>query len=151
MKTRTRRIPPARAFWDSSAIVPLCFEQSASSSLRRLLRASPRMTAWWGAPVEAHSALRRLLREGALGDDGFEQALRRLEVVRRSWSEVQPSEQLRDLAERALDRHDLRAADALQLAAALVACGERPARRAFVCLDVRLATAARLSGFTVLP
>jgi predicted nucleic acid-binding protein len=140
-----------RWFWDSSALVPLCFEQPDSSALRRLVRSSPRIAAWWGAPVEVRSALRRLLREGALDERGVAQALRRLDVLRRSWSEVQPGEELRGLAERALDRHDLRAADALQLAAGLVLCGERPARRTFVCLDARLAAAARALGFTVAP
>jgi hypothetical protein len=47
--------------------------------------------------------------------------------------------------------HDLRAADALQLAAALIACDEQPALLPFVTLDRRLADAARREGFRVLP
>ena len=47
--------------------------------------------------------------------------------------------------------HRLRAMDALQLAAALVACGNDPTTLPFVTLDRDLITAARAEGFTVLP
>lgn len=50
------------------------------------------------------------------------------------------------------DRHrGGRAADALQLAAALIACDEQPSLPPFVALDHRLADAARREGFRVLP
>jgi hypothetical protein len=45
----------------------------------------------------------------------------------------------------------LRAADALQLAAALVWCQGDPLQHGFVCLDQRLREAARREGFTALP
>jgi hypothetical protein len=45
--------------------------------------------------------------------------------------------------------HDLRAADALQLAAGVAAAEGRPATLAFVCLDERLAAAAEREGFGV--
>jgi hypothetical protein len=67
------------------------------------------------------------------------------------WVEVEPAAALRERAVRLLSSHNLRAADALQLAAALVWAEERPAGRVFVCLDARLREAARLDGFTVLP
>ena len=50
-------------------------------------------------------------------------------------------------AQRVLDLHALRAADAAQLAAALVASGERPRELPFVTLDRRLAEAAEREGF----
>ena len=43
----------------------------------------------------------------------------------------------------------LRAADALQLAAALVWAKQLPRKRLFVCFDGRLAEAAGKEGFTV--
>jgi hypothetical protein len=46
--------------------------------------------------------------------------------------------------------HDLRVADALQLAAALAAAEARPATLAVVCLDDRLGAAAEREGFPVL-
>jgi predicted nucleic acid-binding protein len=49
-----------------------------------------------------------------------------------------------------LELHELRAADALQLAAALVWCSERPKNRPFLCRDARLIAAARQECFDVL-
>jgi hypothetical protein len=45
---------------------------------------------------------------------------------------------------------NLRAADAVQLGAALVSCESRPRRRAFVTFDDALGRAARAEGFDVI-
>jgi len=57
----------------------------------------------------------------------------------------------RSVAERLLTVHPLRAADALQLAAALVWSEGSPDQRAFACLDDRFREAARKEGFTLQP
>jgi hypothetical protein len=57
---------------------------------------------------------------------------------------------VRRTAERLLRTHPLRAADALQLAAALIAADHDPTSLAIVCLDERLRVAARREGFIVL-
>jgi predicted nucleic acid-binding protein len=75
----------------------------------------------------------------------------RLGIIETSWLDVPPTDELRDVARRILFAHTLRAADALQLAAALVVAGDRPADLPFVCLDQRLCDAARKEGFAVLP
>jgi hypothetical protein len=62
-----------------------------------------------------------------------------------------PSERVRALAEELPDEYGVRSADALQLAAALVWCRERPKRRAFVCFEEKLARAAAEAGFVVRP
>jgi hypothetical protein len=60
-------------------------------------------------------------------------------------------ERLRDRSERLLGVHSLRAADAFQLAAALVwSRGQTPAH-AIVSLDERLRLAAAREGFRILP
>jgi predicted nucleic acid-binding protein len=69
-------------------------------------------------------------------------------MLRLAWREVQPVPEVRELAEDRLERHELRAADALQLAAALVWCNRRPSRRYFICLDRKLRMAARAEGFS---
>jgi hypothetical protein len=46
-----------------------------------------------------------------------------------------------------VDRYDLRAADALQLAAALNWCEDAPQGRVFLAVDQKLREAAVLSGF----
>jgi hypothetical protein len=54
------------------------------------------------------------------------------------------------MASRLLRVHPLRAADALQLAAALAAAKGDPSSLDVVCLDQRLSEAARREGFRVL-
>jgi uncharacterized protein len=68
----------------------------------------------------------------------------------KDWYEVSPSNAVREQAEVLLHTYPLRAADSLQLAAALVWCRDRPAGRTFICADDRLCEAATRAGFTVL-
>jgi predicted nucleic acid-binding protein len=72
-----------------------------------------------------------------------------LSTLLSSAKEILPSANVREIAFQQLERFPLRAADALQLTAALVWCGERPRGRWFVCADRRLATAATSAGFEV--
>jgi uncharacterized protein len=139
------------AFWDASAVVPLCCSQPATVQGRRLYRELKRMVVWWGTPLEARSAFARLVREGHLTADARSRAITHLTRMRVAWDEVLPTERVRSLAEEMPDTYGLRAADAAQLAAALVWCRERPARRALVCFDDRLRAAAAAAGFTVRP
>jgi hypothetical protein len=139
------------AFWDASAIVPLCCSQAASAEGRRLRRELKRMVVWWGTPLEARSAFARLVRGGHMTPDERLVAVRLLGQLRSAWDEILPTEKLRSLAEDLPDAHQLRAADAAQLAAALVWCRERPKQRPLVCLDGRLRTAASELGFSVRP
>ena len=83
--------------------------------------------------------------KGTTGFLGFD----RLEKLARNWQEIEPSEVVRETAMRVLRVHPLRAADALQLAAAFVASELRPASLDVVTLDERLAAAARKEGFGV--
>ena len=99
--------------------------------------------------METASAFARLARAGELDPQNLGMAMTRLAALREMWIEVQPSEGLRDLAEELIERHPLRAADALQLAAAVVWSRRHPRKRAFVCLDGRLAEAAGKEGFSV--
>ena len=139
------------AFWDASAIVPLCCSQSATVQGRRLRRELKRMVVWWGTPLEARSAFARLVRDGELTADERVAAVRLLVQLRAAWDEILPTEKVRSLAEDLPDAHGLRAADAAQLAAALVWCRERPKRRPLVCFDERLRAAATALGFSVRP
>jgi predicted nucleic acid-binding protein len=137
------------AFWDASAIVPLCVSGQAEARGREMLR-EHKPVVWWGTAVEVVSALIRLQREGHLSATQAKSAGARLDMLQRAWREVQPVADVRDLAIEQLRRFNLRAADALQLAAALVWCNLRPARRPFLCGDRRLADAARQAGFTLI-
>jgi hypothetical protein len=109
------------------------------------------MVVWWGTPVEARSAFARLLREGHLTADERGTAVKLLTQLRVAWDEILPTQKVRSLAEDLPDAHNIRAADAAQLAAALVWCRERPKQRPLVCFDERLRTAAIALGFSVRP
>ena len=138
----------AEAFWDSSALVPLCVEQS-TTALSRAAIASSSIAVWWGTPVEITSALARLLRNRELEPKGHAMAVARLAELRQMWIEVEPTGSVRDLAESMLRLHPLRAADALQLSAALIWCKQHPRGRMFTCFDGNLAEAAAAEGFHV--
>lgn len=137
------------AFWDTSVIVPLCCYQAKSAVVRKTARAHQPFVVWWGTSVESFNTFARLLREGALTRAQFNQAYQRLQVLRGSWVEMAPTEQIRELAEKVLLQHALSSADGLQLAAALVWCGERPRHRPFICSDKKLSEAAEGLGFDV--
>jgi hypothetical protein len=71
----------------------------------------------------------------------------------RSWlshaRSVGPSETVRIKAIQLVERYDLRAADSLQLAAALEWCEDVPHGRILLTADQKLAEAAILAGFNV--
>ncbi len=136
-------------FWDSSAIVPLVVPEPQSDWVRGLLRDDPVGISWVLSPVEVHSALARRRCEGALSPEDFAAARARTKSVFAALSSVVALEELAERALRVLDLPDLRSADALQLAAALLASRERPRDLSFVTLDARLAEAAEREGFPV--
>jgi predicted nucleic acid-binding protein len=141
----------SQAFWDASAIVPLCVHEAASMQARAVLRKHPQPIVWWGTLIESRSALARAVRERILTVAQKNQALRHRERLSRAWTEILPTEQVRDMAINLLDAHSLRTGDALQLAAALVWCDEKPHRRVFVSYDKQFADAARQLGFASVP
>jgi predicted nucleic acid-binding protein len=141
----------AMRFWDSSAVLPLALHEPASAEMERLLRLDPDVVLWWATPVECASALAQSVRQGRLSLAAEAAARAVVERLKASAFEVRPLEEVRARAGRLLALHPLRAADALQLAAALVWCRERTAEAPFVCLDDRLRLAAAREGFAVLP
>jgi hypothetical protein len=132
-------------FWDTSAIVPLLVVQNASRACLSLLAEDLGLVVWWGTRLECASALARLERVGA----SVQPARERLDVLATAWAEVEPTEPLRQTAMRLLRVHPLRAADALQLAAAVV-WSEGAPDLPFVTLEERLADAADREGFHVI-
>lgn len=134
-------------FWDSSALVPLCLEQPRSAHARRMVAQDPEMIVWWGSAIECASAIARLYREEQLTAKEERAARAFLNALSASWFEIQPGNSVRDQALRVLRLHPLRAADALQLAAALESSGSTPSGM-FVTYDERLRAAAEREGFT---
>ena len=136
-------------YWDSSALVSLFVDEEETPRRQSLLREDRQVVTWWGSSVECASALQRLHRQGELDAAGLVQAGERFETLAKTWFEIEPSDRLRRRALRLLRVHPLRAADSLQLAAALVAVDENPRNLDFVSSDARLREAASLEGFAV--
>jgi len=137
-------------FWDASAVVPLLLEEARSETMRAESAERPQLVVWWGTVVECTSAIGRRERSGALELSEATEALETLDRLTRDWREVPPTPTLRDDAQRLVRVHDLRAGDALQLAAARIAADGEPGALPFVTLDERLALAASREGFPLL-
>ena len=138
-------------FWDSSALLPLVVSEGHSPFVQALAGADPDMMVWWTSQVECASAVHRLRREEVLTPAAAALVLARLTIAFDAANTVLPGEAVAAKAFRVLAAHALRAADALQLAAALVWARDAPTGRDFVCLDDQLRTAAAVEGFRVLP
>ena len=138
-------------FWDSSALIPLVVQEGRSPLLEALAADDPDMMVWWASPIECASAIHRLRREGVFTPTEAVQVLAGLGAVLDAANAVEPGDDVRARALRLLGIYPLRAADALQLAAALLWARDHPAGKDFVCLDERLRAAAVIEGFQVLP
>lgn len=134
-------------YWDTSALVPLVVDQGPFSALRALSQTDPDVWTWWGSEVECASALSRLEREQDRATRG--QPFARLAKLAADWWFIPPDAELKAAAIRLLRAHPLRAADALQLAAALTAAAGAPGELAFVTLDNQLGRVASMEGFPV--
>ena len=137
-------------FWDSSALVPLLLLEPASGTARDRYLEDPEVAVAWTTAIECASPIARLEREGHLGPRETAQAFARLDGLAATWNVVEPRDETLEVARRLLRVHPLRAADALQLAAAFLAAERRPATLAFVTRDERLRAAAEREGFEVI-
>lgn len=135
------------AFWDTSAILPLCCSQIFTTQSKKRLRKYPKIVVWWGTSVEINSGLARLKRNRDLTEKETIKALRLWEKLRKTCRIVSPVERVIELANALPENYNLRALHSFQLAAALLWCQEKPRRRPFVTADERLAKAAEKAGF----
>jgi hypothetical protein len=136
------------AFWDSSALVPLCFPEAGSPVADELAQQFTAVV-WWATPVEIESALARKLRTGSLSNEQSQEAAKRFEKLATRWEVIDPSDEVLSTARALLKRFDLRAADGLQLAAAIQWRGQSTENIVFITGDIRLANAAKDCGFQV--
>lgn len=136
-------------FWDTSALVPLFLSETTSPAAVGALTVDREIVVWWATPIECLSAIARAERDGRIVPSAVPDAVAALGLLRTAWLEMDATSRLRDIAERLVRTHALRAADAQQLAAATIASEDRPAGLPFVTLDERLAMAAEREGFPV--
>jgi predicted nucleic acid-binding protein len=137
-------------FWDSSAVLPLVVRERATEWARSAYAADSTLVVWCLSQAEIWSGVTRKRRETAIGSPDVREARQRLQRLAADWTEIDDVSSVRSRALRLLEVHPLRAADALQLAAALVLVADRPDGFSFLTLDDRLAEAADREGFEVL-
>ncbi len=146
MAGRTGAVARVLAFWDASALIPLCVRRSMTPRAIRLYETYDAVV-WWAMPVEIASALARLVRMKQLESRDWAKASKLARSLADSWYVIQPSDALRATSIRLVDRYDLRAADSLQLAAALEWCEHAPQGRVLLTANQKLRDAALLCGF----
>jgi predicted nucleic acid-binding protein len=130
--------------------VPLLVAEATTEALEAALEDDPQMLVWWASEVECESALSRLERDGEMSEADAGQARKRLDTLAAQWNEVMPVRSICATSRRLLRTHRLRAADSLQLAAALAASEDDPASIEMIVLDTRLTDAARREGLTII-
>jgi predicted nucleic acid-binding protein len=136
-------------FWDSSALVPLVLEEARSPTCRATARGDRDAIVWMFTETEVLAAIHRARLANRLSDDEVGTAERRLERLARAWKVVVDAPTVQKEAREVIRRHRIRAADSLQLAAALLWAKGRPKGRGFVVADHDLALAATADGFDV--
>ncbi len=149
MAGRTREpVTRAVAFWDASALLPLCVRQGQSVAASRLFRTYD-IAVWWATPVELAEALASLSRMRKTTVKQLSAARILAANLAELWWVVQPSNIIRLHATTIVERYDLRPPAALQLAAALEWCEHESEGRVFLTADSRLREIAMYSGFEV--
>ncbi len=137
-------------YWDASALLPLLVEEPGTALVRGWLEEDGEVCTWGWTHVELASAIERRSREDRLSSAMRQNVLRQVAVLMSHLHEVTDLLAVRKRALPLLARYPLRAADAAQLAAALVVSDPEPASLEFVCLARRLADAASREGMQVL-
>ncbi len=137
-------------FWDASALVPLCVKEPGTARVRPLWGRAANVASLLSR-TEILSALCRRQRDGSLDEKTVLLARARRDALLDALHLVRDIPEVLRRADRLLLMHPLRSADALHLAAALLATDDAPQGHGFVTLDERLSRAAAKEGFLPLP
>jgi len=142
-------------FADSSALVKRYADERGSAAIRAI---DEPVVVSGLARVEVPSALWRKARRRELTDEQAAVLVSLFEfdwfgdgVVGPSFTAVHVTPAILDEAAVHVARHDLRAADAIQLASARTARRAEPTADVFSAFDVRLRAAAAIEGFSLMP
>jgi predicted nucleic acid-binding protein len=133
-------------FLDTSALVKLYVQEPGTDRLLPLVddRSDNRFAVLAIAVAEIRSAIRRRQRAGDIDPEAAAAILLNVQShMETRFIRQRISETVIDAAMEMIDRHTLRAFDAVQLAACLVLCGIAAEAYTFVCSDHRLLEAAR--------
>ncbi|HTF90449.1 MAG TPA: type II toxin-antitoxin system VapC family toxin [Planctomycetota bacterium] len=136
-------------FLDSSALVKLYIREPGTDAMLDLAgKAETRFTVLSLARVECRAALRRRQRSRDLSEATASKVLAQVDTDLRDFFSVQPvDDSVISRAAQLIDKHPLRAYDALQLSGFLQLQDQtRGATTVFVCSDQQLVAVARAEG-----
>ena len=140
-------------YFDTSALVKLYVAEEGSDEVLSIAEDPERnrLVVLDLSRIEFRSAVRQRQRDGDIDEADAAAMIKRFDQDGVAAYVVQPlSAQVMQEAARLLDKHSLKAQDALQLAGCLVACASVPPPVTFVCADGELCASARSEGFRVL-
>ncbi len=137
--------------WDSSAIVPLLILERETEQCIKAFKSDSDVIVWTMSKVEVFSALCRRFRQNGINEGVFDSAKKRIDGFFDAAFEIVSVPKVKERALRLLQIHSLKAADALQLAAALIVTQEVPAKLTFMSFDEQLNIAAKREGFIINP
>ena len=90
-------------YWDASALVATIVDEVHSERLRAIGRADPAVVTWWVTSVECASALIRRERAGEVDREPLATALARLRTAAEKWTQLWPTDDVREQALRVRD------------------------------------------------
>ncbi len=136
-------------YFDASAIAKRYVYEQGSVQVQRLISADVPATSRL-SEVEVASALGRRAREGKLSLPERDATLIRLKQDFTAFHVVELTPELAGRASVLVQRHDLRAGDAIHLASCLYLQEQLGEETPLVAFDARLIIAARLEGLSVM-
>ena len=95
MARRAGPLAQTSAFWDASAVAPLCVIQTSTPSVISLYKYYPAVV-WWATPVEIASALARLVRTREISSNEWAKARQVAMALADGRCVIQKSNALRD-------------------------------------------------------
>ena len=137
-------------YFDASALVKRYMRETGSTTVRRLLLSDTPVTSRL-SEVEVASALVRRAREGVFSTAERDRALAAFASDLEAILVVELTEDVTAGATGLLQRHQLRAGDAIQLASSVFLQEQLGETVPFVVFDRRLTDVARLEGLDVQP
>jgi predicted nucleic acid-binding protein len=132
-------------------LIPLLVEQPVTREATSWRATDGDLAIWTLATLEITSSLWRLQRDGALTTREVREAEARADELVKRATEVVDLPAVKELGRRMLRVHPLRAADAMQLAAAMTWAEGHPSGLVLHTFDRRLGLAAEREGFVVVP
>ncbi len=133
-------------FLDASALVKRYVAEPGSERVRSLSKGRSQLIVSRLTAVEVPAAIWKRTRSGHVSAAGARKIVAQLALDLAQMAIVEPRAATIDLAAELVERHPLRAYDAVQLASAVRWTRETGLATCFVCADRNLASAAAMEG-----